>query len=41
MYIYMHAHTYIYIYIYIIHSMWTSQTPTRYVWEAEPGVPDE
>ena len=21
--------------------MWTSQTSTRYVWEAEPGVPDE
>ena len=39
----MYAHTYIYIYIYIIHSMymWTSQTSTRYVWEAEPGVPDE
>ena len=37
----MYAHTYIYIYIHIIHSMWTSQTSTRYVWEAEPGVPDE
>ena len=21
--------------------MWTSQTSMRYVWEAEPGVPDE
>ena len=21
--------------------MWTSQTSTRYVWEAEPGVPDD
>ena len=21
--------------------MWTSQTSTRYVWDAEPGVPDE
>ena len=29
------------MYIYIFHSMWTSQTSTRYVWEAEPGVPDE
>ena len=37
----MYAHTYIYIYIYIHHSMWTSQTSTRYVWKAEPGVPDE
>ena len=37
----MYAHTYIRIYIYIIHSMWTSQTATHYVWEAEPGVPDE
>ena len=35
----MYAHTHIYIYIYIYHSMWTSQTSTRYVWEAEPGVP--
>ena len=41
MYVYMHVCTYIYIYIYIYHSMWTSQTSTRYVWEAEPGVPDE
>ena len=39
MYIYMHVCTY--IHLYIIHSMWTSQTSTRYVWEAEPGVPDE
>ena len=37
----LYTETYIYIYIYIIHSMWTSQTSTRYVWEAEPGVPDE
>ena len=35
----MHIHTSIYTYIF--HSMWTSQTSTRYVWEAEPGVPDE
>ena len=21
--------------------MWTYQTSTRYVWEADPGVPDE
>ena len=35
----MHIHTCIYTYIF--HSMWTSQTLTRYVWEAEPGVPDE
>ena len=35
----MYAHTSIYTYIF--HSMWTSQTPTRYIWETEPGVPDE
>ena len=35
----MHIHTSIYTYIF--HSMWTSQTSMRYVWEAEPGVPDE
>ena len=35
----MHIHTSIYTYIF--HSMWTTQTSTRYVWEAEPGVPDE
>ena len=29
------------IHTHIFHSMWTSQTSTRYVWEAEPGVPDE
>ena len=34
----MHIHTSIYTYILF---MWTSQTSTRYVWEAEPGVPDE
>ena len=41
MYIYMHVCTYIhlYIHIYIIPSMWTSQTSTRYVLEAEPGRP--
>ena len=33
--------THVYIYIYIFHSMWTTKTSTRYVWEAEPGVPDE
>ena len=41
----MHVCTYThlgaYIYIYIYHSVWTPQTSTRYVWEAEPGVPDE
>ena len=37
----MYAHTHIYIYTYMFHSMWTTQTSTRYVWEAEPGVPDE
>ena len=37
----MYARTHIYIYIYIYHSMWTSQTSTRYVWEAELGFPDE
>ena len=36
---YMHIHTSIYTYMF--HSMWTTQTSTRYVWEAEPGVPDE
>ena len=41
MYTYMHVYTYTSIYTYIFHSMWTSQTSTRYVWEAEPGVPDE
>ena len=43
MYIYMHVCTYIHLYIHIYYSqhMWTSQTSTRYVWEAEPGVPDE
>ena len=35
----MHIHTSIYTYIF--HSMWTTQTSTRYVWEAEPGVPGE
>ena len=35
------TYTHLYIYTYIFHSMWTSQTSTRYVWEAEPGVPDE
>ena len=35
----MHVHTYMYIYTF--HSMWTSRTSTRYIWEAEPGVPDE
>ena len=34
----MYAHTHIHKYIYIFHSMWTSQTSTRNVWEAEPGV---
>ena len=29
------------IYTYIFHSMWTPQTSTHYIWEAEPGVPDE
>ena len=41
MYIYMHVCTYTSIYTHIFHSMWTPQTSTRYVWEAEPGVPDE
>ena len=35
----MHIHTSIYTYIF--HSMWTTQTSTRYVWEAKPNVPDE
>ena len=35
----MHIHKSIYTHIF--HSMWTPQTSTRYVWEAEPGVPDE
>ena len=38
-YTWMHIHTSIYTYMF--HSMWTTQTSTRYVWEAEPGVPDE
>ena len=37
----MYAHTDIYIYTYIFHSKWSPQTSTRYVWEAEPGVPNE
>ena len=37
--IYIHVCTYTHLYIH--HSMWTSQTSTRYVWEAEPGVLDE
>ena len=41
MYIYMHVCTYTHPYKHIFHSMWTPQTSTRYVWEAEPGVPDE
>ena len=39
MHIYTCTHTSIYTYIF--HSMRTSQTSTFYVWEAEPGVPDE
>ena len=35
----MHIHTSIYTHIF--HSMWTPKTSTCYVWEAEPGVPDE
>ena len=35
----MHIHTSIYTHIF--HSMWTPETSTRYVWEAEPGVPDQ
>ena len=31
----MHIHTSIYTYIF--HSMWTTQTSTRYVWEAGYG----
>ena len=35
----MYAHTHIYIYTYI--SQHVDLPNTRYVWEAEPGVPDE
>ena len=43
MYIYMHVCTYTHPYI---HTYFTAcgpppPTSTRYVWEAEPGVPDE
>ena len=37
----MHVCTYTHLYTHIFHSMWTPLTSTRYVWEAEPGVPDE
>ena len=40
MYIYMHVCTHTSIYTHIFHSMWIPQTSTRYVWEAEPGVPE-
>ena len=36
-----HTSIYRHTYIGLFHSMWTSQTSTRYVWEAEPGVPDK
>ena len=36
----MYAHTHIYIYTYISQHV-DPPTSTRYVWEAEPGVPDE
>ena len=38
---YTHACMHIHTSTYTFHSMWTSQTSTRYFWEAEPGVPDE
>ena len=39
---YMHVCTYTHVYIHIIfQSMWTFETSTGYVWEAEPGIPDE
>ena len=35
------TYTHLYIHIDIFHSVWSTQTSTRYVWEAEPGVQDE
>ena len=42
MYIYMHVCTCTHLSIHIYFTyIWTPQTSTRYVWEAEQGVPDE